>query len=66
MNNEQLMMEVQFGKKTMLDYVLAQEDLKDRFLSSMHDEGIEEPTEADAMRWLTLYEEMLYEDKAES
>ena len=65
MNNEQLMMEVQFGKKTMLDYVLAQEDLKDRFLSSMHDEGIEEPTEADAMRWLTLYEEMLYEDKAE-
>lgn len=66
MNNEQLMMEVQSGKKTMLDYVLAQEDLKDRFLASMHDEGIEEPNEADAMRWLTLYEEMLYEDKAES
>ncbi|CDD84032.1 putative uncharacterized protein [Bacteroides sp. CAG:462] len=66
MDNEQLMMEVQSGKKTMLDYVLAQEDLKDRFLSSMHDEGIEEPTEADAMRWLDRYEEMLYEDKAES
>ena len=59
-------MEVQSGKKTMLDYVLAQEDLKDRFLSSMRDEGIEEPTEADAMRWLDRYEEILYEDKTKT
>lgn len=50
---------VQTGSLTMLDYVLLQEELKEKFISSMGLKGktLQELTPEDATEWLTEYEE---------
>lgn len=63
MDYEELIEEMQSGKKDMLDFIMGQPDLKAGFLAAMKAEGKPAPTKEDAIRWLSDYENrMLHEN----